>query len=442
MRRPRSPPAHPGSAPTATPRARAAADAPRAFSRLCRPPRRRTRSPTVSPSSTTEQRTPSASTDTGVARSIGPGPRAVGVAPARVPGEQRRGPVVVGADDHAPTGPHPVQEVPEALEDPGVVAVDVEMVLLHVGHDRDVRRQTQEGAVVLVGLHHEEGARAEPEVALPPGDPAPYEAGRIESRTHEDLGRHRGGRGLPVRPRDRDHAPAGNPRAERLGPLEDGNPATARGHQLGVVLRAPRTSPRGRMPHRRARASCPTRTDAPRVARRRMASLSFASHPLTRPPLRRTSSASAHIPAPPMPTKWTGPSAARARRSTSRALIGCLPGLLSIASMSSAMSAAAEGLAIDSAAAFMSASASGASSRRLDLAPQMLSGEAVLHGHHRGSRALQGAGVVRLVIGRRRRERDEDCGEPLVEKLRRRHRARPSSRPGRRRRARPGMSSM
>ena len=114
----------------------------------------------------------------------------------------------------------------------GGVVVEVD-----VRDDRDLGRELQERAIGLVGL-------GDHPLPLSPGR---VRAGRAQLAAHQVCGvaaaldqhvhRHRRGGGLPVGPRDRDAALQPGRFGEQVAAMQHPQPALAREHELGVVLR-------------------------------------------------------------------------------------------------------------------------------------------------------------------------------------------------------------
>ena len=123
-------------------------------------------------------------------------------------------------------------------------------------------------------------------------------------RGGERLGGHDGGGRLAVRAGDADRLADPDGRGERLGATDHRDAELARARELRVVLGHRRGGDDARAP-----ATCAGRGRRPRecrAARDRRPPFGLASQPVTAIPRRASSSASALIPAPAMPTKWTG----------------------------------------------------------------------------------------------------------------------------------------
>ena len=166
--------------------------------------------------------------------------------------------------------------------------------------------QRQERLVVLVGLDHEEIVAGDPRVAAPGAHPSARDAGGREPGRGKRLGGHHGRGRLAVRARRpppsappdqrRPAPPSAAPPAARArapGRAPDGRPAPPRSPP-------PRGRPRGARDRVPARSARPSRRRRPRPPDR------CRSRSRRRPRAGRRSSASALMPAPPTPTKWTG----------------------------------------------------------------------------------------------------------------------------------------
>ncbi len=119
---------------------------------------------------------------------------------------EHRRPRLVGADDGDRAGGQRAEERLERADQflERLVAVDV--VVLHVEHDRDLRPQVEERSVGLVALGHEPRTGSGARVGSG-GDEFPADDDRrIEPRMLQDATDHRGRRRLAVRPGDRDAA--------------------------------------------------------------------------------------------------------------------------------------------------------------------------------------------------------------------------------------------
>ena len=146
---------------------------------------------------------------------VGTGPVAVGHdVPTPVPdrpGEAAR-PGVVPARDDEPVGGHGGDELGVRLLHPLGRAVVVEVVRLHVGHDRDVGAVREEGSVALVGLDDERVPRADRGVGAELGDLATGREARVGAGCLEGHDEHRRRRGLAVRAGNRNAPRATTPR--------------------------------------------------------------------------------------------------------------------------------------------------------------------------------------------------------------------------------------
>ena len=155
-----------------------------------------------------------------------------------------------------------------------------------------------------------------------------------------------------------------------------------------------------------------------------------ASHPVTATPRRRNNSASALIPAPAMPTKCTGRRSAGSKGGIAPADPGG-PGRRrhgAVRAMSaarrSAMRADASGRPRAAAAAAASASCAGDASSGANVAASRTTVASACGRPARGARRRQGTRVGGLVIGCRRRQRDEHHRDPPGAEFGRGHRAR------------------
>src|SRR5271166_3981261 len=81
-------------------------------------------------------------------------------------------------------------------------AIEIEMLGIDVGDDRDRRRQSCKGAVALVGLDHHPIARSQAGVGAVSVDDAAIDHSRVELRGLEQRADHRSRRGLAVGPGD------------------------------------------------------------------------------------------------------------------------------------------------------------------------------------------------------------------------------------------------
>ena len=95
---------------------------------------------------------------------------------------------MVGAHHRETVERHVLDEAAESILH-GVVGLEVvEMLGIDIGHDRDVGRQLEEGAVGLVRLHHHPVAAAEPRIGAVGLDDAAVDHGRIEIAGVEQRG--------------------------------------------------------------------------------------------------------------------------------------------------------------------------------------------------------------------------------------------------------------
>ena len=125
----------------------------------------------------------------------------------------------------------------EAVErglDGGEVAPVVEVVGLDVGDHRHLGVELGEGAVALVGLHHEQVAGVPRRARAEGVDVAADDERRREPGLLQDQGQHRRGRGLAVGARHGERPAHPGDGGQGLGPVDDEGPGLARGAHLGV----------------------------------------------------------------------------------------------------------------------------------------------------------------------------------------------------------------
>ena len=123
----------------------------------------------------------------------------------------------------------------ERLLQRGEIAVEIEVLGIDVGDDRDRRRQPGEGAVALVGLDDHPVAGAEPRVGAVGVDDAAIDHGRVEPGGLQQRADHRGRRRLAVRAGDRDRpfaAASARPASRRGARPAGGAPAPRRSSGL------------------------------------------------------------------------------------------------------------------------------------------------------------------------------------------------------------------
>ncbi len=160
---------------------------------------------------------------------------AVGDVPALHVGEERLHPGVVVAEDGEAVERDPVHEVEEPAPERLRRLPVIEVLRVDVRDDGDGRRDAQERAVGLVRL--DDHVVALPELRVRPEGvhlPADHRGG-IEAGVGEEVRRHRGGGGLPVRAGDGDAVLEPHELGEHLGPGDDRDLAPPRLHHLGVV---------------------------------------------------------------------------------------------------------------------------------------------------------------------------------------------------------------
>ena len=111
----------------------------------------------------------------------------------------------------------------------------VEMLGIDIGHDGDVGRQLEEGAVGFVGLDHHPVAGAEPRIGAIGIDDAAIDDGGIEAAGIEQGGDQRGRGGLAVGAGDGDAALEAHQLGQHLRPPHHRKPLRPRRHQFGIV---------------------------------------------------------------------------------------------------------------------------------------------------------------------------------------------------------------
>ncbi len=111
----------------------------------------------------------------------------------------------------------------------------VEMLGVHIGDDRDVGRQLQEGAVGFVRLDHHPVAAPEPRIGAVGVDDAAVDDGGIEVAGFQQRRDQRRGGGLAVGAGDRHAALEPHQLRQHLGAAHDRQALRARRHQLGIV---------------------------------------------------------------------------------------------------------------------------------------------------------------------------------------------------------------
>ena len=191
-------------------------------------------------------------------------------------------------------------------------AVVVEVVGLHVGHDRRGRRVDEEGAVALVGLGDEEVAAAVVGVGARLVELAADRERRVGAAVLQRHGEQRGGRGLAVGAGDRDHRRPAHHRVERGRAGQQPQPPAPRLHDLGVVG-AHRGGDDDGVGVGDLLGAVTDVTCAPSARSACEGAGLLASLPLTAMPRASMMRAMPDRPAPPMPTKCTRPSASAAR---------------------------------------------------------------------------------------------------------------------------------
>ncbi len=208
---------------------------------------------------------------------------------------------IVRADNR---DPGPAGELDEGVFQSGHGAVAFEVVGLDVVDHGHGGMQGQKRLIELVGFHHEQLVACHQRIAPPAAHSATGNAGGIEPGRGQRFSRHHRRGGLAVRPGD----------AHRVGALDQLGQRHLAGHDRQPQLPGPLQlrvggrhrggdddgSGTGKMGRRRVPGTAPTPS-----ARRSPAPDESTSHPLTATPRRQAMSASALIPAPPIPMKWT-----------------------------------------------------------------------------------------------------------------------------------------
>src|SRR5207248_2626159 len=161
-------------------------------------------------------------------------------AAGQLAGEKTCGARVVGAGDERAAGDDPVREIREGILDVLTGREEIHVVVVDVRHEADLGIERQEGAVVLVGLDHQDvpGSRVRvcPEVA----EDGPADQRGVETAGPQSGPRERGRGALPVRAGDGDDALAAGEIAPRVLALPGGDPEAPRRGDLrvGVAVRA------------------------------------------------------------------------------------------------------------------------------------------------------------------------------------------------------------
>jgi hypothetical protein len=144
---------------------------------------------------------------------------------------------IVAARRHQAAGAHLSQELDECSLDAAEITIDVEVVRLDRGDHRRRRLQREEGAVVLVGLHHVEITSAGAQAAAPRLHAAADHGRWVASRSLQDRRRRCRGCRLAVRAGHGQHRTPVHDAAQRLGSLEHRDATAPRRRNLGMTGR-------------------------------------------------------------------------------------------------------------------------------------------------------------------------------------------------------------
>src|SRR5512143_2375295 len=142
---------------------------------------------------------------------------------------------VVDAQDREPVEGDLVDEVEERLLDLPDPRIEIEVLRVDVGDHRHRRGKLQERAVALVRLRDKELSLAQLRVGPEAVQLASHDRGRVPAGRREHRGDHRGRRGLPVRPGDRDAVLHPHQLRQHLGARDHGDLPAVRLEDLGVV---------------------------------------------------------------------------------------------------------------------------------------------------------------------------------------------------------------
>ncbi len=168
---------------------------------------------------------------------VGPGVNAVG---DDLFGELRKNLAhvrVVAAHHRDAVEGQAMDEIDEGLLEPTqVVAVGVHVVLVDVRHDRDHRRQEQEGGVRFVGFGDEKLAETQAGVGAGRVESAADDEGRVEPGFGQATGGQAGGGGLAMGAGDSDALLEAHQFSQHLGAWHDRNVSCACGGHFRVVF--------------------------------------------------------------------------------------------------------------------------------------------------------------------------------------------------------------
>ena len=123
---------------------------------------------------------------------------------------------------------HLIHEREKGLLDIGHVAVAIHMLAIEIGHDGENRRQLEKRAIALVGLGHQELARAKLRIRTQCIDAAADNHRRIETACSQHRGHHRCRRRLAMHSGNGDAVFEAHQLGQHLGALNDLNLALAR----------------------------------------------------------------------------------------------------------------------------------------------------------------------------------------------------------------------
>ena len=143
---------------------------------------------------------------------------------------------VVEAQHRQAVKRHFLDELDEGVLQDLVRLVEIEVLGVDVGDDRDRGREAQERAVALVGLGDQQVAFAEARVAAERGHAPADHHRRVEACRAQNRGHERSGGGLAVRAGDGDAVLHAHQLGEHLGPRNHRDPVQARLANLRVFV--------------------------------------------------------------------------------------------------------------------------------------------------------------------------------------------------------------
>ena len=149
---------------------------------------------------------------------------------------QRRRAGVVGARHQHPAGPQSFDEGVEYRRIGLGATEEIEMIGLHIGHDRDIGRVLQQRTVAFVGLGDEHLTTAVMSVGAGLTQVAAYREGGIKAAVLQGDDEHRGGRRLAVGAADHQRAVTRHELCQHDRSQEHRDPAAAGLHQFRVGL--------------------------------------------------------------------------------------------------------------------------------------------------------------------------------------------------------------